>query len=144
MQRLYWRDEHKQKIKNPSFQCHFNLFLQMLLSLVMLICSCKTLPFCNTWTWSHSPLPTKSSLPLHLHRPAGSFHRVSECPMTSQKHFKNQSFLDNSKAASQGSTDTKHVGPISEAHKILKQYQQHPTKQDWGTLPWPTGQLRSH
>lgn len=80
---------------------------------------------------------SQPSLPsqFHLQRPADSFRRVSECPVTSQQHFKNKSFLDNSKAASQGSTGIRPVGPIAEAHKILKQYQQHPRKKDWGTLP---------
>lgn len=48
--------------------------------------------------------------------------------MISQQHFKNQSFLDNSKAASQESTATRPVSPIAEAHKILKQYQQNKTE----------------
>lgn len=81
---------------------------------------------------------------LHLHSPAGSFCRVSEYPVVSQQHFKTQSFLDDSKAGSQQNTGTRPVGPIAEAHKILKQHQQYPTKQDWGTLPWPKEQFRSH
>lgn len=102
----------------------------MLFSLVMLICSSEIFPSATS-EYDLIPL-SQASLPfqLHLHRSADSFCRFSECPVISQQHFKNQSLLDNSKAESQESTGTRPVVPIAEAHKILKQYQQYPTKQD--------------
>lgn len=51
-----------------------------------------------TSSFSHNQVfPERIAFQVHLHRPADPFYRVSERPVIYQQHFKNQSFLDNSK-----------------------------------------------